>query len=252
MAELNIQYAFNPVQHPWFKGKVERKFGTVNTELLAQMHGKTFSSIAEREDYDPKKNAVIKFDTFVEIFYKWLVDEYQVSPTTKDDIIPDLFWLKSVEEYPPKVIEPDRLNVILGRTEESKLRRGGVFYKKLRYDSESLTGYRAKVGNKITKYKVDPDNLGYIYVFNEIDRVYIKIDAVDQEYASGLRDNQHDVHIRYAKEVIGKDYKHEDTVRARLEIQRRIKEEIESWKETPNKVSISASSPLCQHSCRLS
>ena len=169
LAELNIQYAFNPVEKPWFKGKVERKFGTINTELLSQMHGKTFSSIAKRDDYNPKKNAVIRFNTFVEIFYKWLIDEYQVSPTTKNGIIPDLYWLKSVEDYPPKMIEPDRLNIVLGRTEESKLRKGGIYYKKIRYDSEELAGYRCKTGDKITKYKVDPDNLGFIYVFNEID-----------------------------------------------------------------------------------
>ena len=247
LAELNIQYAFNPVQHPWLKGKIERKFGAINTELLSQMQGKTFSSIAAREDYDPKKNAVIKFDTFVEIFYKWLIDEYQVSTTTKDEIIPDLYWLKSVEDYPPKMIEPDRLNIILGRTEESKLRKGGIYYKKLRYDSEGLASYRSKVGSKITKYKVDPDNLGFIYVFNEIEREYIKVLAVDQGYASGLLDNQHDVHLRYAREIIGKEYKHEDVVRARLEIQRRIQEEIESWQESPNKVSISASSAAAKY-----
>ncbi|WP_461536022.1 Mu transposase C-terminal domain-containing protein [Spongorhabdus nitratireducens] len=247
LAELNIQYAFNPVQHPWLKGKIERKFGTINTELLSQLQGKTFSSIATREDYDPKKNAVIKFDAFVEIFYKWLIDEYQVSPTTQEEIIPDLYWLKSVEDYPPKMIEPDRLNIILGRTEESKLRKGGIYYKKLRYESEDLARYRSKVGSKITRYKVDPDNLGFIYVFNELDREYIKVLAVDQDYASGLRENQHDVHIRYAKEVIGKDYKHEDVVRARLEIQRRIQEEIDSWVETPNKTAISASSAAAKY-----
>ena len=247
LAELNIQYAFNPVQHPWFKGKVERKFGAINTELLSQMQGKTFSSLAERDDYDPKKNAVIRFDTLVEIFHKWVIDEYQISPTTEHGIIPNVHWNTSVEEFPPRLEEPDRLNIVLGRTQESKLRRGGIFYKKLRYDSEDLARYRAKAGNVQTCYKVDPDNLGSIYVFNQIDRQYIRVPAVDQSYTNGLNEVQHDIHQTYAKNTTEGNYNHQDVVRARLEIQRRIQEEINAWTDNPQKTSISGSSAAAKY-----
>ena len=75
----------------------------------------------------------------------------------------------------------------------------------------------------------------------------MKVSAIDQEYALNLRDNQHDVHIRFARDVVGKDYKHEDVVKARLEIQRRIQEEIDSWMEAPNKTSISDSSAAAKY-----
>ncbi|MCW7555916.1 Mu transposase C-terminal domain-containing protein [Endozoicomonas gorgoniicola] len=229
LAELNIQYAFNPVQHPWFKGKVERKFGTVNTQLLSQMEGKTFSSLAERDDYNPKENAVIRFNTFVEIFYKWVVDEYQIAQTTEGKIIPNLYWKKSVEEFPPKLVEADRLNIVLGRTEESKLRKGGIFYKKIRYDSEQLASYRARAGSVMTSYKVDPDDLSSIYVFNKLDRKYIRVEAIDQDYACRFNEVQHDVHMTYARKNTEGSYNHQDVVRASLEIERRIQEEANSW-----------------------
>lgn len=247
LAELNIQYAFNPVQHPWFKGKVERKFGAINAELLSKMQGKTFASLAERDDYNPKNNAVIRFSTLIEIFHKWVIDEYQISPTTEKGIIPNVQWNASADEFPPRLEQPDRLNIILGRTEESKLRRGGIYYKKLRYDSEELASYRAKVGDVKACYKVDPDDLSSIYVFNQLVHQYIKVPAVDQSYTQGLNEVQHDIHRTYAKNTTEGNYKHEDVVRARLEIQRRIQEEIDVWTENPKKVAIGASSAAAKY-----
>lgn len=246
LAELNIQYAFNPVQHPWFKGKVERKFGTVNTQLLSQMEGKTFSSLAERDDYNPKENAIIRFNTFVEIFYKWVVDEYQIAPTTEEKIIPNLYWKKSVEEFPPKLVEADRLNIVLGRTEESKLRKGGIFYKKIRYDSEQLASYRARAGSVMTSYKVDPDDLGSIYVFNKLDRKYIRVEAIDQDYACRFNEVQHDVHMTYAKNNTEGSYNHQDVVRASLEIERRIQEEANSW-DISSTASVSSTTAVAKY-----
>ena len=246
LAELNIQYAFNPVQHPWFKGKVERKFGTVNTQLLSQMEGKTFSSLAERDDYNPKENAIIRFNTFVEIFYKWVVDEYQIAPTTEEKIIPNLYWKKSVEEFPPKLVEADRLNIVLGRTEESKLRKGGIFYKKIRYDSEQLASYRARAGNVMTSYKVDPDDLSSIYVFNKLDRKYIRVEAIDQDYACRFNEVQHDVHMTYARKNTEGSYNHQDVVRASLEIERRIQEEANSWDITST-ASVSSTTAVAKY-----
>ena len=247
LAELNIQHAFNPVQHPWFKGRIERKFGTINTELLSQMQGKTFSSLAERNDYAPKKHAVIRFNTFIEIFHKWVIDEYQISPTTEKGIIPNVHWNASVDEFPPRLEEPDRLNIVLGRTKESKLRRGGIYYKKLRYDSEELASYRAKVDDTQACYKVDPDNLSSIYVFNQIERQYIKVPAVDQTYTHGLNELQHDIHRRNAKDITEGNYNHQDIVRARLETQRRLQEEFSAWTDNPKKTAISASSAAAKY-----
>ena len=246
LAELNIQYSFNPVEKPWYKGKVERKFGVVNTQLLSQMAGKTFSSLEERDDYNPKKNAVIRFNTFVEIFYKWVIDEYQIAPSTKEEIIPNLYWKQSVEEFPPKLVEFDRLNIVLGRTVESKLRKGGIYYKKIRYDSEQLASYRARAGSIMTSYKVDPDDLSSIYVFNKLDRKYIRVEAVDQEYASRFNEVQHDIHMTYAKNSNEESYNHQDVVRASLEIERRIQEEANGW-DINSTASVSSTKALAKY-----
>ena len=229
LAELNIQTQYNPVQKPWLKGKVERLYGTINKKLLIDLPGKTFSNILERGDYDPAKNAVITFSTFTEILYTWVVDVYQQQPVAKGTIIPDLAWKESILDFPPRHVDPKRLDIILGRTKYSKLRRGGVQYSNLRYDSDELASLRGRIGSDLVMYKVDPDDLGYIHVFNEAERRYLKVAAVDFDYADGLTEWQHKVHKKYARTYIRKKYRHDDVVAARNAIRELVKQEMERW-----------------------
>ncbi|MDN2664159.1 DDE-type integrase/transposase/recombinase [Psychromonas sp. 14N.309.X.WAT.B.A12] len=65
---INIQY--NPVRKPWLKPFVERFFGMINQYFLSELPGKTFSNILEKEEYNPKKDAIMRFSTFVEEFHR--------------------------------------------------------------------------------------------------------------------------------------------------------------------------------------
>ncbi|WP_067515302.1 Mu transposase C-terminal domain-containing protein [Endozoicomonas ascidiicola] len=235
LAELNIQTQYNPVQKPWLKGKIERLYGTINKKLLVDLPGKTFSNIFEKGDYDPEKNAVITFSTFLEILYTWVIDVYQQQPVAKGTIIPDLAWKEGILDFPPRHVDPKRLDIILGRTKYSKLRRGGIQYLNLKYDSDELAKLRGKIGSTQVMYKVDPDDLGHIHVFNESERKYIKVLAVDHEYAVGLSEWQHKVHKKYARKYIRKKYKHDDVVAARDAIKELVKREIENWENRGRK-----------------
>ncbi|MGI2026238.1 Mu transposase C-terminal domain-containing protein [Endozoicomonas acroporae] len=235
LAELNIQTQYNPVQKPWLKGKIERLYGTINKKLLVNLPGKTFSNIFEKGDYDPEKNAVITFSTFLEILYTWIVDVYQQQPVAKGTIIPDLAWKEGILDFPPRHVDPKRLDIILGRTKYSKLRRGGVQYANLHYDSDELANLRGRIGSTQVMYKVDPDDLGHIHVFDESKRRYIKVLAVDHDYANGLSEWQHKVHKKYARKYIRDKYKHDDVVAARDAIQELVKREIENWENRGRK-----------------
>jgi putative transposase len=48
---IGVQYA--PPKCAWYKGTMERWFGTQNTRLLHELPGTTFSDIFDRGDYDP-------------------------------------------------------------------------------------------------------------------------------------------------------------------------------------------------------
>ena len=235
LAELNIQKQFNPVQKPWLKGKVERMYGTINKKLLCPLPGKTFSNILEKDDYDPEKHARIRFSTFIWVFYKWVVDVYQQEPSVKGSLIPDLAWKDNILDFPPRHVDPKRLDIILGRTAESKLRRGGIQYQNIRYDSTELAAFRGRHGSMPVTYKVDPDDLGHIYVFDPFERRYIKVLAVDYEYAVGLSEWQHKVNKQYAKKYIKNKFGHDASVQAKSEIAQKIEDELEHWQRTKRK-----------------
>ena len=226
LADLNIQTQYNPVQKPWLKGKIERLYGTINKQLLVSLPGKTFSNIFEKGEYDPEKNAVITFSTFLKILYTWIVDVYQQEPVAKGTIIPDLAWKEGILDFPPRSASPKELDIILGRTKYSKLRHGGVQYSNLHYDSDELAKLKGRIGSTQVMFKVDPDDLGHIHVFDEFERRYIKVLAVDHEYANGLSEWQHQVHKRYARKYIRYKYTHDDVVTARDEVQGFVKSDM--------------------------
>jgi putative transposase len=47
--------------------------------LLHQIPGTTFSNVAAKWDYDPKKNALISMDDLERILPNWIVDVYHQS-----------------------------------------------------------------------------------------------------------------------------------------------------------------------------
>ncbi|MET0012434.1 MAG: hypothetical protein ABW088_02155 [Sedimenticola sp.] len=67
--QLGIHLGHSPTKMPWYKGTVERFFGTLNSRLLHKQKGTTFSNIFEREDYDPEKNAVITYSELMKLFH---------------------------------------------------------------------------------------------------------------------------------------------------------------------------------------
>ncbi|WP_413693842.1 hypothetical protein [Psychromonas sp. KJ10-2] len=96
---INIQY--NPVRKPWLKPFVERFFGMINQYFLSELLGKTFSNILEKEEYNPKKDAIMRFSTFVEEFHRWVVDIYHQDSDSRDTRIPIKQWRRGFEIYPP-------------------------------------------------------------------------------------------------------------------------------------------------------
>ena len=51
-------------------------FGTLNTGLLHQLPGTTFSNTRQRGDYDSVKNACVGLDVLVKALHLFLLDEY--------------------------------------------------------------------------------------------------------------------------------------------------------------------------------
>jgi len=230
--DLNIVLQFNPVKHPWYKGGIERIFGTINTELLDDIPGKTFNSIIEKGDYDPEKNAVISFSKLIEIVHTWVIDVYQQSPRSDGKLVPDCWWREASINTPVFSVEQGKLNTVLGKFAQPTLRKDGIRLDYLFYDSDELLSYRMQVGYGKVKIKFDPDDIGEIHVFNETKLKYFTVPAVDQEYARGLSTWQHQVIKNYVKKRVKVYVDEEALYRAKRNIGRMVEDEMLNQKSS--------------------
>ena len=180
---LGISIIHHPVRTPHYKGAVERFFGTVNTGLLAGLPGRTFSNVSEKGDYDPVQHAAIPFQAFYEAFFKWIIDVYAVKPHRGINDLPLQRWNQGVKRFPVDLPErPENLRTLLGQPLRPTLQRSGLHWFNSRYNSPQLGELFKRIGgaSKVDA-KVDPTDIGTIYVYDEYARDYIPVPCLEPE-----------------------------------------------------------------------
>lgn len=229
-AKINIQY--NPTKRPWLKPFVERFFGTMNKLFLSEIPGKTFSNILEKEEYDPKKFAVMRFSTFVEEFHRWIIDVYHPSPNSAKTRIPLVQWRRGVENLPPLTMVEEELklfDVIMGKKELRTLTRQGIKYEDLLYHSTALSDYKKQYPQQQkTKMliKVDPDDLSSINVYLPELESYLKVPCTDTSgYVDGLNLHHHKMIKAFHRAEITGAVDYLSLAKARMAIHERTAQE---------------------------
>ena len=230
---INIQY--NPVRKPWLKPFVERFFGVINQLFLAEIPGKTFSNILEKEDYKPEKDAIMRFSTFVEEFHRWIVDVYHQDSNSRETRIPVKQWQKGFEVYPPlkmNVEDESRFNVLMYISEHKVLTGKGFNYECLRYDSTALADYRKRypqTKKTIKKLiKIDPDDISKVNVYLEELEGYLEVPCTDASgYANGLSLYEHKTIKKINREEIRESKDSLGLAKARMAIYGRMQQEQE-------------------------
>lgn len=244
-AGINIQY--NPVRKPWLKPFVERFFGMINESFLAELPGKTFSSILEKEDYKPEKDAIMHFSTFVEEFHRWIVDIYHQDSNSRETRIPIKQWQSGFEIFPPlkmSIEDEQRFTVLMGISDERTLTRNGFKFEELMYDSTALADYRKRypqTKKTIKKIiKVDPDDISNIHVYLEELGGYLKVPCTDNsDYTKGLSLHEHKVIKQIDREVIREGRDNLGLAKARMAIHERVRQEQEAFIASNGKAKIS-------------
>ena len=113
--QLGILTQYAPVRTPYYKPSIERMFGTLNTRLLHQMPGTTFSNVSEKWDYDPKKHAVISMSDLDRVIHNWIIDVYHQSHHRGIDDVPARRWEIGTKSFPPALpYNASELEVLLG------------------------------------------------------------------------------------------------------------------------------------------
>ena len=230
--QLEIEPHYAPRGAPWYKGGMETYFGTINTQLLHELPGTTFSNIFDKGDYDPKKHAIISLEYFVEIVHTYVIDIYHQQVHRGIVDIPARRWKESIKEWPPNI--PARktdLEVLLRHTEERSIDSSGIEFETLYYNSKELGMIRRqlKPGEKAV-FKLDIDDISYIYVYDAMNDKYLPVPASDQEYTKGLTLHQHLVIKSYRRKFAELLEDREGLARAKLRLQQIVEQAMGSSK----------------------
>lgn len=233
-AGINVEYC--KVGQPWGKPLIERTFLEVIQGILGWTPGKTFSNILEKEQYDPRKDAVMRFSSFVEELHRWIIDVHNASANTRYTKIPNYHWKMSEEKLPPAVLserDEKHFRITMGVMHKGVITTKGIKYKHLTYDSKALEQYRkqypqTKESRKKT-IKIDPDDLSSIFVFLEEVEGYVEIPCNYDPlgYTKNLSLAEHVRMIKIQREFIKGETDALSLAKARQALHERIKSDQE-------------------------
>jgi putative transposase len=191
--ELNIELQFCPKRQPNYKGAIERYIGTINRSVSHKLPGTTFSNIQKRGDYDSIKEVRITIKDLKCLIHMWIIDIYcqQVHRTTQRT--PIGLWREGLNIVEPMVPESlSQLNLILTREAKRTLTHKGIEFSGLFYNSSEL-GLLRKRSYETYEISIrhDPEDIGSIWVYDEMNQDYICVPCITSEYADGVTIRQH-------------------------------------------------------------
>lgn len=239
--EMGIELLYCPGGEPWMKGAVERYFRTQNS-LIHSLPGTVFSNVDERGAYPSEDLAAIDMETLVRLITKWIVEVYHLDDYEKRRIPPLVKWKKGEDE---RIIEmpayPQQLEILVGVPAKRTLFHYGVEVDNLRYNCPELQLLRARAGGTPSiKLKYYEDDVGYIHVYDEANEEYIRVNAVDEEYASGLTRHLHRLIREYTQKQYGERWTDERLLESKAAIQEIVKEALKNKKMATRKKSAAA------------
>jgi putative transposase len=225
---LGIEWCAAPRRQPWFKGKIERFFGTFNRGIAHGVPGTAFSNISEKDDYDPSKHAVVKFSTLKWIVRKWIADVYHQETHRALQTTPARMWASSIR--PEDIRLPDestQLESIMGRVYRRVLTHKGIEFEGLFYSSPEVNDLRIKGGSNLeVEIRVDESDIGSIFVVWPKTNSTFRVPARNIEYASGISLWQHAIFKKWQRERDPSNQNPYGWLKAQEEIQRRIEEDL--------------------------
>jgi putative transposase len=230
--ELNIEQHFSPRKTPWFKGKVERFQGTLNRGVAVNTPGKTFEGIVDRDDYDPKKHAVVSMSLLRQITIRWIVDVYHQKVHRSIGCTPEQMWKSNVRDHDiPLMADPLRFDAIMGGSEKRVLSHKGIEYAGLVYNSPEMGDLRRLLGDRINvDVRINRSNLGSVIVLHPERGTPIRVPCLHQEYAEGLTEWQHGICKKYARSRLNTDGDPDAWLDALLEISDLVRKELKMGK----------------------
>lgn len=185
---------------------------------IDSLPGKTNGIGKGTEDYIAEKDAKLTLTEFKSRFLNWLVNIYHREPRGKAEKSPLDLWNDSSREFPVVEENSKRIETALMCSDKRTLQRSGIQYENLEYNSDQLRDIYRREGVIEMLIKYNPFDIGHIYVWDDLNRIYIRVPCVNYRYAKGLSMYAHKA-IRKRINSVRKRYKDEAVLqKAKVEL----------------------------------
>jgi putative transposase len=155
--DTHIRLIHSRVGVPQGRGKIERFYGTITTELLPHLPG----HIPHQTGGTPISTPTLTLEQLDAILERFIVDEYNLRPHSETHEVPASRWAAS--GFIPRIpASPDELDLLLLTAAATrKVQRDGIQFASTRYVSPILVAY---VGEQVT-VRYNPRDVGEIRVY---------------------------------------------------------------------------------------
>ena len=236
--EALIELFYAGVAHPEMKGGIERLFRTVAEDLFHQLPGTVFSSVEERGDYPSESRAALTLQTFTQVLVRWIVDVYHCTPHRGLQGRTPLFVWQEQESSIGFDLPafPRQLDLMVGHTASRTVFKYGVDYDCVRYSSTQLLAMaRPNAERPIVSIKTYDDTISHIDVLDPLTNEYVRVPAIDLEYASGINRHVHSLIRAEVRRRFNDEETRENRLAVKAEIQAIVRAAIQAKKTNDRK-----------------
>jgi putative transposase len=227
---LDFELKHAPPRKPWFKGKIERWFRTLEEQIIHTIPGTVLSKWEDRKFYNSEQFAVLTIHELNWIVAKWVIDVYHHTQHSKLGRTPARAWQEGLQEI-PLIREPpaDLLIPMTGLVVPRSLQKSGIRYMGLRWDSPEFAKARAFLPDSANvQVRIDPTDISTAYVYDEHREKWVEGELVEPTDARGLSLNQWCTVAKLRRRIAEDDELSEEAALARAmeEIGQYVKERV--------------------------
>lgn len=175
---LGVDVQYTPVMKAWYKGKIERFFRTLSTDVFHRVPGTTFSDIFDRnKETAPDTIAVCTLAELQRETLKYVVDVYHQRRHRGLGISPLEAWNRSVEIHGMKPLpDPDRVTTALCHLAYRVPQHYGIQYEGLIYNNADVAVVRIRPGKAMpVRVAIDARDLSEIQFLDPADNTWRRV-----------------------------------------------------------------------------
>lgn len=215
--EVGSIFQYCPVRKGRYKSSIERFFGAMNSLVLDDLPGVVRKKGFCAENYVAGQQAEMTFTEFKRYFINWLTGVYHNTPL-ENGMTPNELWYTSEQEFPVVTEDEMELTPILMATKTRQLSKGGIRTFTLDYNSSILKDLYRRDGPGEVTIKYNPFDIGHIFVLDDLNKMYLRVDADEYAYACGLSLYEHDRIRALAKQMRLSKLDNPDLQRAKVKL----------------------------------